>query len=53
VAVETLEEKLQHISDTAKIRRTRFTEVTPIIEEAIAELERLREFEFMYQGLTK
>jgi hypothetical protein len=51
--MSTLEEKLQHVSDTAKARRVRYSEVKPIIEEAIAELERLREFEFMYQGLTK
>lgn len=51
--MSTLEEKLQHISDMAKIRRCRYTEIKPIIEEAIAELDRLREIEFIYQGLTK
>jgi hypothetical protein len=47
-----LEDKLQHLSYCAKIRRTRYTEVKPIIEEAIAELERLREIEFRYQSVS-
>lgn len=47
----SLEEKLQHLIDASKIRRSRYTEVKPTLEEAITELERLREIEFMYQGL--
>lgn len=49
----SLEEKLQRLVEASRIRRSRYTEVKPTIEEALAELDRLREIEFIYQGLCK
>lgn len=47
----TLEENLQHLIECAGRRQIRYSEVLLTCEEALAELDRLREFEFMYQGL--
>jgi peptide subunit release factor 1 (eRF1) len=47
----SLEDKLQGLVDAAYKKQTRYSEIILYCEQAIEEIERLREFEFMYQGL--
>lgn len=47
----SVEDNLQHLADNARKGTVRPSEVILYCEQAITEIERLREFEFMYQGL--